>query len=111
MLTQSVHPEIGRVLARISFDDAQLLVQITEGKPSATSKLYSAAVRAAFQATPLLVAGLVLQPPAPTTFNHAHLRNLGLIARHDGKWQLTPFGEGFMWALTDPSLEGEKEVE
>lgn len=104
-LNHQVHPEIGRVLARISFDDARLLVEITEAKPTATSKLFAEAVNIALLAIPIVGGSIPRYRTEPTTFNHAHLRNLGLIERHDGKWELTPFGEGFIQAVTDPSLE------
>jgi len=110
MLARDVHPEIGRVLARISFDDAQLLVAITEAKPTATSKLFAEAVNVALLAIPVIGGSIPRHRTEPTTFNHAHLRNLGLIDRNDGKWGLTPFGEGFITAVTDPSITAEQDA-
>tara|TARA_R110002049_G_scaffold265588_1_gene441713 strand:+ start:72 stop:791 length:720 start_codon:yes stop_codon:yes gene_type:complete len=110
MLTQDIHPEIGRVLARISFDDAQLLVAITESKPTSTSKLFAEAVNIALLAIPVVGGAIPRHRTDPTTFNHAHLRNLGLIDRYDGKWELTAFGEGFIEAVTDPSLQPENDA-
>ena len=115
MLTQAVHPEVGRVLARISFDDTQLLVKITESRSNdKAEQLFALAVKVARTAAPFLAttAGPFtsqlywsLHQTDPTTFNHAHLQNLGLIECHDREWSLTPFGEGFIQAVTDPSLE------
>ncbi len=102
MLTQGVHPEIARVLSRISSEDAQLLVNITEDKPTKVSNLFAEAVRIALDATPIGVS--IFLRGDTTTFNHAHLRNLGLIDKFDGKWALTVLGEGFIAAVTDPSI-------
>jgi hypothetical protein len=105
MLTQGVHPEIGRVLSRLSFEDAQLLVAIAEEKPSTVTRLFSEAVTLALKGATFGIS--ISLGSDPQTFNHAHLRNLGLIDRYDGKWQLTVFGEGFIRAVTDPSLTTE----
>jgi len=102
MLTQGVHPEITRVLSRISSEDAQLLVKITEQKQNTMSKLFADAVRLALKSMPYMVVTL---NPETTTFNHTHLRNLGLIKKYGGKWDITVFGKDFIRAVTDPSLE------
>lgn len=102
MISQGVHPEIARVLSRISSEDAQLLVNITEQKPNEVSKLFAHAVKIALGTMPFGIS--VSLNSDPTTFNHAHLRNLGLINRYDGKWELTVLGEGFIEAVTDPSI-------
>lgn len=103
MVTQAVHPEIGRVLSRLSFEDAQILAAIAETKPSTWSRLFGEAVALALQVAPFGIS--VSLKSDPKTFNHAHLQNLGLIERYDGKWRLTVFGEGFIKAVTDPSLQ------
>jgi hypothetical protein len=110
MLTHGVHPEIGRVLARISFDDAQLLVRITEAKPTSSSRLFAEAVNIALLAIPIVGGSFHRFGSEPTTFNHDHLQNLGLIDIRDGKWELTAFGEGFIEAVTDPSLDTAKDA-
>lgn len=103
MITQNVHPEITRVLSRISSEDAQLLVNITEEKPSKISQLFADAVRAALGSMAFGIS--VSFKSEQSTFNHAHLRNLGLISKQDGRWGLTVLGEGFIQAVTDPSFE------
>jgi hypothetical protein len=105
MLTQGVHPEVGRVLSRLSFEDAQLLVQIAEEKPTTATRLFSEAVTLALKVAPFGIS--ISLGSDPKTFNHAHLQNLGLIGRYDGKWVLTVFGKGFIEAVTDPSLSVE----
>ena len=102
MLTQGVHPEVGRVLSRLSFQDAQLLVEIAGEKPTVASKLFAEAVSVAHKMIPFGIS--VSLGSDPKTFNHAHLQNLGLIERHDGKWGMTVFGIGFIEAVTDPTL-------
>lgn len=107
MLTRRVHPEIGRVLSRLSFEDAQILVAIAETKPTIATRLFAEAVRLAIRFAPF---DLPIQLGSdPNTFNHAHLRNLGLIERHDGRWELTVFGKGFIEAVTDPSISARSE--
>ena len=115
MLTQAVHPEIGRVLARISFEDAQLLARIADSSPSTATELFAQAMKFAMKAALGTVTGSFPRPSMfagePTTFNHAHLRNLGLIERREGGWELTTLGEGFIEIVTDPSLELEASAE
>lgn len=102
MLGAVVHPEIGRVLARISSEDAQVLVGIVENSSARFTVLFAQAVRVAIKSGPFKVAvGL----GDPTTFSHAHLENLDLIKREAGSWVLTVFGEGFIRAVTDPTME------
>ncbi|WP_436716570.1 hypothetical protein U8335_03920 [Roseiconus lacunae] len=105
LLTHAIHPEVGRVLSRLSFQDAQLLVEIAEEKPTGASALFAEAISLALRASPFMIP--VSLKSAPKTFNHAHLQNLGLIQWHEGRWELTVFGEGFIASVTDPSL-GEK---
>jgi len=104
LLGMSVHPEIGRVLARLSSEDAQLLVAITETKPNKYTRLFAEAMRLALRVAPFGIS--VSIGSDLVTFNHAHLQNLGLIEREDGKWRLSVFGDGFIRAVTDPSLVG-----
>ncbi|NEQ68397.1 MAG: DUF4393 domain-containing protein [Symploca sp. SIO1B1] len=103
MITQSIHPEIGRILSRLSFEDAQLLVAITEAKPNKWTQMFSETVTLA-----LTAAFAIHLNYEPQTFNHAHLQNLGLIERHEGKWKLTILGEGFIKAVTDPSIRSKQ---
>ncbi|NEP61173.1 MAG: DUF4393 domain-containing protein [Symploca sp. SIO2G7] len=103
MITQGIHPEIGRILSRLSFEDAQLLVAITETQPNKWTQMFSEAVTLAFSVTAFGIK--VNFNSDPQTFNHAHLQNLGLIERYEGKWKLTIFGEGFIKAVTDPSIK------
>jgi hypothetical protein len=98
----SVHPEIGRVLARLSSEDAQILAAIAEGKPNKYTVLFAEAIRIALRLSPFGIR--VSFGSDPVTFNHAHLQNLGLIEREEGKWRLSVFGDGFIRAVTDPSL-------
>ena len=102
IITDDVHPEIARILSRISSEDAQLLAEISDQKSSNVSKLFSVAVKVALSS--LVFGDLTVINSKPKTFNHAHLQNLGLIQRNEGNWELTVFGEGFIKAVTDPSL-------
>ena len=82
---------------------------IAETKPNKYTKLFSEGIRVALRLAPFGVSVSIGYDPM--TFNHAHLQNLGLIEREDGKWRLSVFGEGFIRAVTDPSLAGGQAAE
>lgn len=101
MIGESAHPEIGRVLNRLCSDDAQLLSAITLKRPTSITEAFALTMKLVAAGLPFASAG----PFSETSFNHAHLKNLNLIARNDRIWMLTTFGRGFIKAVSDPSLE------
>ncbi|QNN23360.1 DUF4393 domain-containing protein [Planctomycetales bacterium ZRK34] len=101
MVDHSAHPEFGRILTRMTSDDARVLAEIAGRRPTSLSAAFSEAMRRAFAATPL---GIVLASRDPRTFNHFHLKNLGLIYHEDGFWDLTTIGRAFIKAVSDPEL-------
>jgi hypothetical protein len=88
--------------AAISSDDAQLLVKIVEQRPTSLTAIFVDTMRAVIRLTPLSF-GIEIGAQR-TSFNHAHLKNLGLIERQEGRWDFTAFGEGFIEAVSDPGL-------
>ncbi|MEM9315712.1 MAG: hypothetical protein AAGA95_13890, partial [Pseudomonadota bacterium] len=81
---------------------------------NSTAEHFALAVEVALKAAQVALPGVPvnlsrssLYRSDSTTFNHAHLQNLGLIEHREGKWDLTNFGEGFIQAVSDPSLEVE----
>jgi hypothetical protein len=86
-----------------------LLAKISGSKPTKFTLLYSEALRLALQTAAFGIS--ISFRSREKTFNHAHLQNLGLIECREGEWRLSIFGEGFIRAVTDPTLEGGAEQE
>lgn len=101
MTTQEIHPEVGRILSRLSSQDAQLLAQIAE-EPTNFFAAFTKAIFKGIRVKPLFP--MIIGDGDRMTFNQAHLRNLNLIDQYDRVWELTAFGEGFIKAVSDPSL-------
>lgn len=90
----SVHPEIARLLSKITSQDALLLLDIAQ-KDKSTS-LTIKVLKALASKTTL---GLFDERK---TFNHVHLRNLSLIDKLENVWILTTTGKEFMRCVSDP---------
>ena len=101
MTGEHVHPEIGRVLGRITTEDAQLLSAITRKRPNSMTEVFTATMKMIAEQLPIAAAS----PRTETSFNHAHLKNLNLIEKLDRVWILSTFGRGFIAAVSDPALE------
>ena len=41
----------------------------------------------------------------PMSFGEAHLSNLGVVTKREGKWELSVIGEAFIKSVSDPSIE------
>lgn len=90
----SVHPEIAKLLAKITTQDAILLAKITEedsiSVPVKVLKLLASKV----------TLGLMNEKK---TFSHVHLENIGLIQNLEDIWCLTTAGREFMRCVSDPN--------
>ena len=96
-----MHPEFTKILNRLTSTDAQILAKVAEkgGKP--------VLMRAArYLLTNLSIAGVTLGYliPDDSDFTHAHLENLKLIKLGTAGWSLTPIGEAFIRAVSDPAV-------
>ena len=101
LVSGTVHPEIPKVLARLSSSDAQLLAQIAE-RGSDKSVILKRALKQ-FTAS-ISILGLAVDLASlddANSFAHEHLGNLHLIRRDQGVWGLTRTGEAFIEAVTD----------
>jgi hypothetical protein len=98
LIDGSVHPEIPKILARLSTEDAVLLAQIAEAdKEKLPIKLLKAFT------TSLPVVGLLSKGiQEKTTFSHKHLSNLGLVEKVEGLWLLTIVGREFIRCVSSP---------
>jgi hypothetical protein len=91
----SVHPEIAKLLSRLTSRDAVLLLKIAqqdEATPLTIKILKALASRTTL--------GLLNERK---TFNHVHLAKLGLITELDRVWILTTVGRELMRVVSDPS--------
>lgn len=100
MATGSVHPEIPRVLSRMTPEDARLLADIST-KARSVSRLISFTLSAQRRS------------PSPIDFifqqhfrksirvNHGVLEGLNLIREDSGSWRVTVFGEAFIAVVSD----------
>lgn len=89
----SVHPEIAKLLSKLTTQDAILLVKIAEkdtvSVPAMVFKLLASKV----------TLGLMNEKK---TFNHIHLENLGLIQNLENIWHLTTTGRELLNCVRDP---------
>jgi hypothetical protein len=94
----NAHPEFGRILGRLSGLDAQILADIAEQEADRSVAFKKAAN--SFMAS-ISVLGISLELKQDGSFNHEHLRSLGLIQRKSGAWELTLTGKAFIHAASD----------
>ena len=67
MIGEAVHPEIGRVLNRLSSDDAQLLASIKGKRSNSISEAFAATIK-------VIVVQLPIAPSGPLTDNSLTMR-------------------------------------
>lgn len=98
LIDGGVHPEIPKILARLSTEDAVLLAQIAEAdKEKLPVKLLKSFT------TSLPVVGILSKSiQEKTTFSHKHLSNLGLVDKVEGLWLLTIVGREFIRCVSGP---------
>lgn len=91
-----VHPEIAKILGKITSHDALLLHEIAQydKKPITVMVL-----RALASASTLGIYG------DKRTFNHVHLKNLDLIQDLERTWCLTTTGREFMRCVSEPKSD------
>lgn len=97
----SVHPEYPKMLSRLSAQDAAVLSKIAENSSNSEVRKYSRMLAASVSVLGISISAFVAEG---SDAQHEHLERLALIAREDGRWILTHFGEAFVTAVTDPSL-------
>lgn len=97
LIDGSVHPEIPKILARLSTNDALLLAEIAEFDKQ---KLSTKILKAFTISLPVVELFTMNQPR--TTFNHLHLKNLGLIEKSESLWLLTIVGREFIKCVGRP---------
>lgn len=93
-LDGGVHPEIAKLLSRLTSSDAVLLLKVAQQD----------------EATPLTIKVLKALASRTTlglfnerkTFNHIHLEKLGLITELERVWILTTTGRELMRVVSDP---------
>jgi len=90
----NVHPEIAKILGKITSQDALLLASIAENDPQS----FSIKVLKILMSTYSL--GIFGDKK---TFNHVHLEKLGLIAEIEKCWYLTVVGKEFIRCASDPT--------
>jgi len=92
------HPEFARILGRLSGHDAQILAEIAEQEADKSVAFKKTAN--SFMAS-ISMFGISLEIRQNGSFNHEHLKSLGLIERQSGAWELTLTGEAFIHAVSD----------
>lgn len=92
------HPEFARILGRLSGQDAQILAEIAEQETD-KSVAFKKSVNSFIASISML--GISLEIRQNGSFNHEHLRSLGLIERPSGAWELTLTGKAFIQAVSD----------
>lgn len=88
----SVHPEIAKLLGKITSKDALLLLVISE------SESISIPIRVLKAVASTWTLGFL---NTSRTFNHVHLEHLGLIQEIEKTWYLTTAGREFMRCVSD----------
>lgn len=94
----NAHPEFARILGRLSGQDAQILAEIAEQEADRSVAFKKAAN--SFMAS-ISIMGISLEIKHNGSFNHEHLRSLGLIERQSGAWELSLTGKAFIHAVSD----------
>ncbi len=88
----NVHPEIAKLLSKITTQDAILLVKIEEETAGSSPALV-------IKMLAKMALGFLNKKK---TFNHIHLQNIGLIQHIDNVWSLTVVGREFLRCVSDP---------
>ena len=89
----NVHPEIAKLLTRITSKDALLLLEISKNDSEPLPIKVLKAMASSY------TLGLLNKGK---TFNHVHLENLGLIHDLEKNWYLTTAGREFLRCVSDP---------
>lgn len=88
----TVHPEIAKLLSKVTSQDALLLHQIAQKETTLIPVLVLKAIASSF------MAGLLNKK---RSFNHVYLNKLGLIQEVEHTWRLTITGREFMRCVGD----------
>jgi hypothetical protein len=99
LINGGVHPEIPRILARLSTEDAILLAEIAEADKD---KLPMKILKLFTKSLPVMELFSIQK----ATFHHSHLMNLGLVDKIEGVWLLTIVGREFIKCVGEPEQKG-----
>jgi hypothetical protein len=99
-----VHPEFPSTLSRLSAADALVLAEIAEKDEKTGTRALARQLSRTFG----LSIGVTIVTNEGSDAQHEHLERLALIARREGLWKLTHFGESFVNAVTEPGLRLKK---
>ena len=94
-----VHPEIPRILGRLTAVDAVLLIRIEKNSDDVW-RLLSRIENKSYRQHKLAT---ILLERTQNSLNHGVLEALNLIKNEDGKWSVTEFGRSFVKAVSIPS--------
>lgn len=89
----SVHPEIAKLLTKLTSNDALLLLEVAKNDSTPLTIKVLKAIASAY------TLGIFKQGK---TFNHVHLKNLGLIEDIEKEWYLTTVGRELLKCVSDP---------
>ena len=89
MTQGTIHPEIAKLVHRLTSDDALLLVSIAQKDSATTSVKAFNILLSKFKQTDV-------------TYNHLHLKKLGLIRHAENYWLLTTTGRELIRSVCDP---------
>ena len=104
-----VHPEFPQILSRISAQDAVVLSAIADRNAKKSFIPYAMALRDSVVAVVgarvmVALAELLANVDERSDAHVEHLSRIGLVAKREGVWRLTHFGEEFVAAVSDPSI-------
>ena len=111
LLEGEVHPEVVKLLSRISTQDAQTLAEIAEksDKDDYVRSFSSTLMGSAIEEDGTLSASIgifgmkaTVKKKPKFSFSEKFLESLGLIERAGRKWELTAIGEGFIASVSEP---------
>jgi hypothetical protein len=108
-----VHPEVARILSRLSAQEAQLLAKIAETRKDNTfqmvlksfAKALDSSLAVSNLAANLLGTTLYAKRRRHSGFSEALLENLGLIERFEDNWVVSAIGEEFIRSVAGPSAD------
>ena len=101
LVAGSVHPEMPKILSRLSSVDAHTLAEIASRSDAKFMQLLGVALA---ESLPILGSVLMsFMDKDPVEFSHHHLENLGLIKMESNLWEITWLGAEFIRSVTDPA--------
>lgn len=101
-----VHPEVVRILSRLTAQEAQVLAELAESKKDSAFQVAARSFVSALD-TQLSVSIFGIKVSARrrrhSNFSEALLESLGLIEKFEGGWVLSTIGEEFVRSVAGPT--------